>query len=54
MNYAPVPGVPSMNEWAPEDIETSGAAMGHIRQELAARASWSAPKGGPGRRPRSS
>jgi hypothetical protein len=37
MNYAPVPGVPPMNEWPPEDIQASGAAMGAIHQELTTR-----------------
>jgi hypothetical protein len=36
MNYAPVPGVPPITEWAPEDIKASGAAMGAIHAELAA------------------
>jgi hypothetical protein len=37
MNYAPIPGVPPLTEWAPEDIKASGAHMGAIHEELAAR-----------------
>ena len=36
MNYAPRSGVPPLGEWAPEDIQASGAAMGAIHEELAA------------------
>jgi hypothetical protein len=36
MNYAPVPGVPPITEWAPEDIKASGAHMGAIHEELTA------------------
>jgi len=36
MNYAPIPGVPPITEWAPEDLKASGAAMGAIHAELAA------------------
>ena len=49
MNYAPVPGIPPMNEWTPEDIQASGAAMGAIHAGADNRAgNWSAPKGWPG------
>jgi hypothetical protein len=37
MNYATTPGVPPVAEWAPEDIQASGAAMGAIYEELTAR-----------------
>jgi hypothetical protein len=37
MNYAPVPGVPPMSEWAPEDVKAQGAAMGAIHAELTER-----------------
>lgn len=36
MNYARRSGVPPLGEWAPEDIQASGAAMGAIHEELAA------------------
>lgn len=36
MNYATTPGVPPVDEWTPEDIRASGAAMGAIYEELAA------------------
>jgi hypothetical protein len=36
MNYAAVPGVPPITEWAPEDVKASGAAMGAIHEELSA------------------
>lgn len=36
MNYARRSGVPPLSEWAPEDIQASGAAMGAIHEELAA------------------
>jgi hypothetical protein len=36
MNYAAVPGVPPITEWAPEDIKASWAAMGAIHEELTA------------------
>jgi hypothetical protein len=37
MNYAPVPGVPPMTEWAPEDVKAHGDAMGAIHAELTER-----------------
>jgi hypothetical protein len=37
MNYAPIPGVPPITEWAPEDIKASAAHMGAIHEELTAR-----------------
>lgn len=36
MNHGPVPGVPPMSEWAPEEVQAHGAAMMAIHQELAA------------------
>jgi hypothetical protein len=36
MNYADVPGVPPMSEWAPEDARARGEAMMAIHQELTA------------------
>ena len=36
MNYTPIPGVPPITEWAPEDMKASGAHMGAIYEELAA------------------
>jgi hypothetical protein len=36
MNYAPIPSVPPITEWAPEDLKASGAAMGAIHEELTA------------------
>ena len=35
MNYGPVPGVPPMSEWKPEEMKAHGAAMMAIHQELA-------------------
>jgi hypothetical protein len=37
MNYTPVPGVPPITEWSPEDMRASGEAMMAIHQELSAR-----------------
>jgi hypothetical protein len=37
MNYAPVPGVPPMTEWAPEEVKAHGDAMGAIHAELTER-----------------
>jgi hypothetical protein len=37
MNYAPVPGVPPMTEWAPEDVKAHGDHMGAIHAELTER-----------------
>ena len=34
MNYADMPGVPPMAEWAPEDARARGEAMMAIHQEL--------------------
>jgi hypothetical protein len=36
MNYTPVPGVPPMSEWAPEEVKAHGDAMVAIHAELAA------------------
>jgi hypothetical protein len=36
MNHGPVPGVPPMSEWTPEEVQAHGAAMGAIHQELVA------------------
>jgi hypothetical protein len=36
MNYAALPGVPPITEWAPDDIRAPGAAMGAIHEELTA------------------
>ena len=36
MNYSAIPGVPPLTEWAPEDIQASGAHMGAIHEELTA------------------
>ncbi len=36
MNYAAIPEVPPITEWAPEDIKASGAHMGAIDEELTA------------------
>ena len=37
MNHNTIPGVPPPTEWAPQDIQASGAAMMAIHQELTAR-----------------
>jgi hypothetical protein len=37
MNHTSNPGVPPLNEWAPQDIKASGEAMMAIHQELTAR-----------------
>ena len=37
MNYASGPGASPMAEWTPEDMKASGAHMGAIHEELAAR-----------------
>jgi hypothetical protein len=37
MNHAAMPGSPTSTEWAPEDIQASGAAMMAIHAELTAR-----------------
>jgi hypothetical protein len=36
MNYAPVPGVPPMSEWTPEEVKAHGDAMVAIYAELSA------------------
>jgi hypothetical protein len=50
MNYAPVPGVPPMGEWAPEEVKAHGDAMGAIHAELTERGELVATEGlaGPG------
>jgi hypothetical protein len=37
MHHGEVPGVPPMSEWAPEEVQAHGAAMGAIHQELTER-----------------
>jgi hypothetical protein len=37
MNYTPVPGVPPMSEWAPEEVKAHGDTMMAIHAELSAR-----------------
>jgi hypothetical protein len=37
MNATPVPGVPPMSEWAPEEVKAHGDAMGAIHAELTER-----------------
>jgi hypothetical protein len=36
MNYAPLPGVPPVTEWAPEDVKAHMGTMDGIKEELVA------------------
>jgi hypothetical protein len=36
MNYGPIPGVPPITEWAPEDVKAQMDTMEGIREELTA------------------
>src|SRR3954466_4812124 len=36
MNYAPIPGVPPVTEWAPEDVKAHMGHMDEIQKELTA------------------